>query len=180
MEKRMRQIIPKLRSKKGMSLVELIVGITILVIVFGATLSAMTNGYSNTIFNADVNKNAVEGGSLNELMAQMVKKQDFADENTCKKYFFGDTVAKDPNSDATNAVHITAQGLFSDIRYVPYSSFPSDAYENQYTIKTDAVYNVKSGAKTYKIKGVEIITSVTNVRGKLTNSSFVAYKNQEK
>lgn len=192
MDKIMRQKIPKVRSKKGMTLIELIVGITIIVIVFGATLSAMTNGYSNTIFNAEVNQTAVEGGSVNEIMAQTLKKQNFEDENACKKYFFGgvDGVpAKNPNTDKdsttgqfNNAVHAAGVAILSDMTYVEPSAFPSNdpSCENQYTIITDAKGVIQSGAKNYTINGVELKTSVTNVRGKITNVSFISYTKQPK
>ncbi len=179
MEKRMRQKIPKLRSRKGMTLVELIIGIVIIVIVFGSTLSAMTNGYSNTIFNADVNRTAVEGGSVNEIMAQTIKKQNFEDEAACRKYFFGGdgAPAKLPNSE--NAVHAAGEALLPDLQYVAPDNFPSPEYENQYTIVTNSKSTLKTtGAKSYDIKGVTLMTSVTNVRGKLTNSSFIAYASQ--
>ncbi len=186
MEKLMRQKIPKVRSRKGMSLIELVVGITIIVIVFGATLSAMTNGYSNTIYNAEVNQTAVEGGSLNEIMAQAIKNLGFEDEAACKKYFFGGSgvAVKDPNTDTNNAVHAAGSEVIGDVgadlklTYVEPAVFPSPNYENQYTIFTDAKSTIKNGAKSYEIKGVIVKTSVTNVRGKLTNSSFVAYTKQ--
>ena len=194
MEKLMRQKIPKLRSRKGMSLIELVVGITIIVIVFGATLSAMTNGYSNTIYNAEVNQTAVEGGSVNEVMAQALKNLGFEDKAACEKYFFGGSgsAVKDPNSDADNSVHAAGSEIINStfdgpiasipesrkLKYVAPDVFPSADFENQYTIITNAKSNIKNGAKSYEIKGVILKTSVTNVRGKLTNSSFIAYSKQ--
>ena len=64
MKKRIRKKIPKLRSKKGMTLVEILAGVVIIVIVFGATLSAMTNGFSSTLRNATANRDAVEGEEI--------------------------------------------------------------------------------------------------------------------
>ena len=189
MEKLMRQKIPKVRSRRGMSLIELVVGITIIVIVFGSTLSAMTNGYSNTIYNAEVNQTAVEGGSLNEIMAQAIKNLGFEDEASCKKYFFGGSGSpvKDPNTATDNAVHAAGKAVLGEepstpgnmkLQYVSPDVFPSPNFENQYTIITDAESTLKASAKNYDIKGVILKTSVTNVRGKLTNSSFIAYAKQ--
>ena len=189
MKKRVRKKIPKFNSKKGMSLVELIVGITILVIVFTSTLSAMTNGYTDTLFNANANISAVEGGSLNEIIMQTAAKQGF-NSGACEAYF----TAHDPNStvavssgsiDNSNAIHEAAKVLVPDIQYVPYTdekSFPltgNDASENQYTINFNASSVIKkNGAKDRTIKGFEIITMVTSVKGTIINRSFVPYTDQ--
>ena len=87
MKKRVKKKFLVFRSKKGISLVELIVGIVILVMVFTSTLTAMTNGYTDTIFNADTNRHAVEGGSLNEIIMQSAIKQNFYD--ILSLFFFG-------------------------------------------------------------------------------------------
>ena len=184
MKKRTRQNIPKLRSKKGMSLVELIVGIVIIVIVFTATLTAMTNGYTTTIYNADVNKNAVSGGSLNEIIMEAVSKQQFeskAGENGAEKYFFNNG-NKTPNTDSSNAIHAAARMIYPDVQYVSPDDFPDSTIENQYTINLDAESDVEKkvgiSAKA-KIKGIEIKTSVTSVKGTVINSSFVPYGRQD-
>ena len=167
MKKRTRQIRTKLRSKKGMTLVELIVGIVIIVIVFSATLSAMTNGYSDTIYNADVNKSAVKGGSLNEVIMEAIIKQgltsadDDGDSASAQNFFFAG--GKTP-ADGDNPVHSAAVAVIPSVRYVPYGSF----YENQ---------KDEEGKKKVSttIKGIEILTCVTNSKGTLINSSFVPY-----
>ena len=46
MIKRLKRKKARLHSKKGMSLVEILVAVTIIVIVFGGTIGAMANGYS--------------------------------------------------------------------------------------------------------------------------------------
>jgi len=103
MRKRLLRKLHRTKSKRGLSLVELIVGVTILVIVFGGTMSAMANGYTDTLYNAQQNKGAADGASLNEVIMEAVKAKGFADEEECAEYFAGD-----PNMDDTNAIHAAA------------------------------------------------------------------------
>ncbi len=179
MKKRLRQKIPKLRSKKGMSLVELVVGITIIVIVFGSTLSAMTNGYSTTLYNADVNKSAVEGGSLNELLFQSISELGFYDKAEAQEYFFGAASNKSPNSDPGNAVHAAAKTFDSTVLYYDKNVFPAAGVETQYTIDLDASSKVQKGAKQYTIKGIYVQSYVYSSRGSLVNHSFIPYEHQD-
>ncbi|GEM_PF-4399114 len=183
MKKLLRQKIPKLRtqklrSKKGLSLVELIVGITILVIIFTATLSAMTNGYTTTLFNADVNKKAVEGGSLNEILMQTLQKQEFYNEADFTSRFYGGTST--PAGEAGLAVDAAAKAKYDNIAFVPPSDFPrtGEEYENQYTVISNGTSNVKKGTKTYAIRGITVITSLDSVKGPVINTSFIPYTSQ--
>ena len=185
MLKRTRQIRTKLKSRKGMSLVELIVGISIIVIVFTATLTAMTSGYSDTLYNADVNRYAVKGGSLNEMIMEAVVKQKFTaaegagSDGIAGKYFYSSGAASgNYKTDTTNAVHCAAQAVAPDVQYVPMANFPS--YEkdvnNQYTLDINASRKVTDAkGKVVEIKGIEIRTCVATSRGRLINSSFVPY-----
>ncbi len=179
MKKRVKKKFLVFRSKKGISLVELIVGIVILVMVFTSTLTAMTNGYTDTIFNADTNRHAVEGGSLNEIIMQSAIKQNFYDQDALEDYFIGS--GKDPNKDDSNAIHAAAKALSPDIQYVAYENFPqtgADASETQYTVHFSASSTVTNGMKTYTVKGYEIQTYVVGVSGGLFNTSFIAYEKQ--
>ena len=186
MLKRTRQIGTKLKSRKGMSLVELIVGISIIVIVFTATLTAMTSGYSDTLYNADVDRYAAKGGSLNEMIMEAVAKQGFtaADgagtEGIAVKYFYSSGSASgDYKTDASNAVHNAAKAAAGDdVKYIPLANFPS--YEKdvneQYTLDINAVRKVRDASgKEFEIKGIEIKTCVASSRGRLVNTSFVPY-----
>lgn len=203
MKKRTRQIQTKLRSRKGMSLIELIVGISIIVIVFTGTLSAMTNGYADTLYNADVNRYAVQGGSLNEVILEAIAKQKFKgadcpvdvkDSEQRREYavsYFlldSDGRSKDPNSDPTNAVHSAAKAVMPDVMYVTQDQFwgsgkvviNNTVVDNMYTLDFDAVRTIFKGAKRYDIKGVEVLTSVTTSRGTVINRAFVPYEDQDK
>lgn len=169
MKKRMRQKIPKLHSKKGMSLIELVVGITIIVIVFGSTLSAMTNGFTNTLYNAEVNKTAVEAGSVNELMMEAAIKKEFASGDDVRALFTNGQ----PNED--NTIHTAAQSVIPDMEYVIPEQFPKAGIKNQYTILIDVKTTTNRVPKSSSIRGIEIQTMVTSIKGTLMNRSFVAY-----
>lgn len=179
MKKRFRKKIPRFNSKRGMSLVELVVGITIIVIVFGATLSAMTNGYSTTIYNAEVNKSAVGGGSLNELLFQSVSKLDFYNEEAAQEYFFGVGNTKDPNSDSENAVHAAALSYDESIKYVSPDEFPLQNVDVQYTVELNSSSKVTDGSNQHTIKGIKVQTYVASSRGSLVNNSFIPYSYQD-
>ena len=49
----------KMKSKKGITLVEILIGVTIVVIVFASTLGAMVGGFTTTMYNSDENRAAV-------------------------------------------------------------------------------------------------------------------------
>lgn len=64
----------KLKSKKGVTLIELLVGITIVVIVFASTLGAMVGGFTTTVRNSDENRASVLNASVNEIIFNCVRK----------------------------------------------------------------------------------------------------------
>ncbi len=169
MKKRLPAKIPKLRSKKGITLIEILVGVAIIVIVFGATLSAMTNGYSKVLYNAETNKSAAEGGSINEVILEAVKRQGFANAEECFDYF----------TNADNAVHGAAKSADDTIQYVNYAQFPVMNIDNQYAINMEAESIVSTENGDHRLKGLEILTSINSVEGVVVNRSFVAYTEQE-
>ena len=76
-DKKMRKKIPKLRSKKGLSLVELIVGVTIMAMAISSAAGAIVTGYKTTIDNAIRNEAAVKCASVNEIIMKAIKNCDF-------------------------------------------------------------------------------------------------------
>lgn len=64
----------KIKSKVGMTLLELIIGITIVVIVFASTLGAMVSGYATTVYNAQDNRASVLNSSRNEIVFTAFKR----------------------------------------------------------------------------------------------------------
>ena len=99
MKNKLRQKVPKCRTKKGLSLVELIVGITIIAMVLASASGAIVTGYKTTIDNAVRNRAAAESASMNEVILKAIKNCGFSDKDEANELFFlkGDGVtATDP------------------------------------------------------------------------------------
>lgn len=160
-----------------MSLVELLVAVTIIVLVFGGTVGAMANGYSSTLYNAQKTIDAAEGVSLNDIIFEGIENQYFESADECNKYFFGTGGTKNPNTDPTNSIHEAAKSVDSGVRYVTSADFPStdSSIVLQYTIVTDSRSNVSTGLGSKEVSGVTIKTAVRTVEGIVTNTSFVPY-----
>lgn len=155
----------KFKSKKAMTLVELIVGITIVVIVFAGTLGAIVSGYTTTIKNADQNKVAAKNAAVNEVIMQAVKIQGWTEEQTL----------------IPNAIDEAAKSECTDVVYVEPSMFPDDTYDCQYTLIFDndssadiSKVNTPSASQV-EIRGVTIRTSMKYAGGIVTYESFVPY-----
>lgn len=170
MRKQRLRVLHRMKSKRGLSLVELVVGVAIMVIVFGATMSAMANGYTDTLYNAEENVGAADGASVNEVIMAAVINQEFASEEECIDYF-----SVNPNDDENNAVNEAAKGVSADIKYVTSDQFPKNDVEKQYTVITDS--NTVAGTRS--LKGMEIRTAVKTTKGWVINKSFVAYTEQD-
>lgn len=170
MKKQRLRVLHRMRSKRGLSLVELVVGVAIMVIVFGATMSAMANGYTDTLYNAEQNVGAADGASVNEVIMAALQNAQFPNEDDCIDYF-----SINPNENENNAVNEAAKSVSPNIQYVPEEQFPKNDVMEQYTIVTD----VTTVAGTRSLKGMEVRTAVKSTRGWIINKSFVAYAEQE-
>lgn len=170
--------IKKLRSKKGMTLVELLVGVTIVVIVFAATLGAMSGGFSTTVGNANQNKVDAINQSVNEVIMDMVKVIGFEDStevNDCiseiKKYQAGTGASNTEARKNAEAIHEAADKLSSGIKYVDSSAFPDASIECQYTFISDKKPTVNS----QNVPGIIIKTAMKSASGYVVSQSFVPY-----
>ena len=74
MNSNLRQKIPKYKSRAGMSLTELIVGVTIIALVLGSAAGAIVTGYKTTIDNAERILRDVRQ-TIDELKNEKRKKQ---------------------------------------------------------------------------------------------------------
>lgn len=173
MKKKMRQKFPKIRSKKGMTLIEILVGVVIIVIVFGSTLSAMTNGFATTLYNAKSNTVAVEGESVNEIILQAISKQGFATE----------TEARNVLESEDNSILNAARAVVPDIVYVDNSLYDSSNEDNIFTVEfpdKSTISGNKKGRKLEKfaLGGMIIKTTVKSTTGFVSNESFVPFVEQ--
>lgn len=158
----------KFKSKKGVTLVELLVGIAIIVIVFASTLGAMATGYTTTVYNADQNKVSAKNASVNEVIMKAVQVKGWSAAPA--------GVSFDDDSTIPNSIKQTALSECSDIKYVKPADFPNNTDSNQYTIIIDSASEVsKTGASKITIKGITIKTAMKGADGLNIYESFVPY-----
>ena len=156
-----------LKSKKGMTLIELVIAITIIVIIFAGTLGALVNGYTTTIYNANHDQMAAKSAAVNEIIMQAVKRYEWPEGTN--------STSVDP--DHLNAIDEAAKAECSSIIYVDPADFPKDNVDYQYTIIYDApVSTAKTASSSVNIPGVTIRTAINSASGLFINESFVPYK----
>ncbi len=171
----------RLRSKRGMSLVEILVGVTIMAMVFGATLSALVGGYTSTMNNASQNQAAGEAASVNEAIMQYLLAKNYSDPGSTSSAIFstGTEIAAD------SPLYMVAKGVRPDIVYVKSGDptvatnvFPDDTQGDvQFTIKVTASVaseNIDTGA-TSAMPGIEVKTAINTLKGWVVVTSFVPY-----
>ncbi len=163
--------IPKRNSKKGMSLVELLVGVTIIAMVMGSTSGAIVMGYKTTVDNAAKNQAAARSASLNELLMYGIKNYDFIDSTDVQDHLLDLT-------DANNAVHNMAVSVFPDVQYSVDADYPDSHYDLQYNIDPDAE-EILQGTSSATIKGIRIRTAAATPDGGFAEIvSFMPYADQ--
>lgn len=179
----MNKKVKKLRSKKGMTLVELLVGIAIVVIVFAGTLGAMIGGYSTTVNNADQNRVNATNEATNEVIMSTIKMMKFADKNSANKCIdelkaLSITSTPSTPSDErvkAEAIQDAAEKKCTGIQFVESSSFPNKNVDCQYTLIT---LDNPTQASSQNIDGVIIKTAIKSSSGFVINQSFVPYNSQ--
>ena len=144
MNSNLRQKIPKYKSRAGMSLTELIVGVTIIALVLGSAAGAIVTGYKTTIDNAERNRVAAMSASMNEVIMKAVKNCAFSNKHEASKHFLksdifpADTSTESPSpvpmvtddNLAAEPVHQAALSLFLK-EYMSPIETESDAYVYQ-------------------------------------------------
>lgn len=163
----MRNKIKKLRSKKGLTLVELLVGIAIVVIVFAGTLGAMVGGYTTTVGNADQNKVAAKNVATNEVIMDTIKKIEFKaieDAEDCV-----DALKNGSTDPSATAIQAAAEKQCSGIKFVDSASFPDSNTDCQYTLLVGQT--TQTNGQT--ISGVIVKTAMKSSVGFVINQSFI-------
>lgn len=178
----MNKKIKKQNSKKGMTLVELLVGVAIVVIVFAGTVGAMVGGYSTTVNNADQNKAAAINESVNEIIMNTVKKLDLLAEDAADCVSALESGSLEVSGADSNAVAIKGavdskcKNLKMDAteyyKFIKSGDFPKDGVDYQYTLITDQTTN----ANGQDISGIIVKTAMKSSSGFVINQSFVPYK----
>ncbi len=184
----------KVKSRKGVTLVELIVGITIIVIVFAGTLGAMVGGYTTTVNDANHNRAAVRNYSANEVIMTTIEKFKLKADTD----IVGGTTGDDKEK-KRNVILDAIKNEFSDLDASDIvgnvvtegdsaiNNFPSDNYEFQYIVICDKVPTIPSAAYSSEVRqisgasgnkavpGITIKTALKSSSGILIYESFVPY-----
>lgn len=178
-----RRIKKKLRSKQGLSLAELVVGMAIIVIVFAATLTGLTTGYTTTVKNADLNKAVVKCASTNEIISTAV-----ANLNLVRTNNIGDITAQQNANDAK--IKSAAEVAYPGIVYINPSYFPKmdkdpttgEQYDAQWTYNmntNDGMAKISRTDGTVKTMfGVVVRTAVNSSNGYVYCRNIVPYAKQ--
>lgn len=192
-----KKMIRKCRSKKGMTLIELLVGVTIVVIVFASCLGALVNGYTTTMYNSDENRAASLNESVNELIGNMVNKMKISNSEEAADFIDELSGLSDPDEidpsdyDDSNgqALIFAVSRQIPDIVYVPatlksgstneYTYEFNNNVSYQYTIIPDTETTLNpiagSGNDPYTVSGFTIKTCFESAAGPITYESFIAY-----
>ncbi len=176
---KVKKLKKKLRSKRGLTLLEILIGITIVVIVFASTLGAMVNGFTTTVYNADENRAAILNSSVNEIIMNTVQKMNISQPERA------DDVIQDIQSgDPTHSVILAAvTAAVPEARFVPATTdpsgnptvnFPNDV-SYQYSLIPDVKLSMESPTGGTDIIGIQIKTCFESAAGPIIYESFVPY-----
>lgn len=153
-------------SKRGVTLVELVIGIAIIVVVFAGTLGALSGGYTTTVNNADQEKASAICASANEIVMTAIN-----DLKITKKDELDDDLSK-----TDSAIISSVTRKYTNMKYVDPADFYTASDNMCFTIEPDKTSTVSgSTLSTRDVKGVIIRTSVKSAAGRLINESFVPY-----
>ena len=172
----------KLRSKRGLTLVEILIGVTIVVVVFASTLGAMVGGFTTTVYNADENRAAILNASLNEIILNTVHNMRFTERSEV------DDAADDIRTDDTT-VSVLLAAVSANIPDAVYVDPEPDASGNmtvnfpsgvsyQYTLIPDVQTKLNKNTATdplVDMNGVTIKTCFESAGGPIVYESFVPY-----
>lgn len=157
----------KIKSKRGVTLVELLIGMTIIVIVFAGTLAAMSTGYTTTVYNADQDKASVVSASTNELVAAAATKMQFT-----KK------AELDADLGSASSYIKTSTARYVKMTYVEPSSFFSSDLDERFSIFPDVESSVSGGSligEDAKVKGMIVRSACKSAQGTIYTETFVPY-----
>ncbi len=183
----------KIRSKKGMSLVEILVAVAIVVIVFASTLGAMVSGYTTTVYNADENRAALLNSSANEIIFSTFKKMKISDSATALSLVeeLENNMSTPPGADQDTLAMAVASAINEKVPgavFVPptppaaaggeYTISFADGVECQYTIIPDVSAPLsfnEPGRDDLEVVGIKIMTCFETAKGNVISESFMPY-----
>ncbi len=187
-----------IKSKKGLTLVELVVGVTIVVIVFASSLGALVNGYITTMYNSDENKASALNASVNEIVLNTVKRMNIEKEEALDALDLVDDITEDMSEMRSGTGEIedkVSQALVQAVMVqVPDAVFiapeegstPGDyvvhfpdgeTYQFSIIPETRTTMDLSDqGKDDVAFDGITIKTRFESANGAFTYESFVPYK----
>ena len=180
MKSKLRRKSPGYRTKKGLSLVELIVGVTIIAMVLASASGVIVTGYKTTIDNAAKNRAAASSASMNEVILKAIKNCGFADQDEAEGTLFLSTVpAGSSRKNPNEPVHAAVQQLYPDVYFEDGGDFAEEHGDYQYTLNTNAMRLLEDGIEKAVLYGVEVTTAVAAPGGFEEIVSFIPYLDQD-
>lgn len=183
--------LKKLRSKRGLTLVEILIGITIVVVVFASTLGAMVGGFTTTIYNADENRAAVLNASVNEVIMNTIHNLSLTGKDDLEDYVDSittDTATNNPlvaavTATVPDAKYVAPDASTGDVQFMG-TAVGDEDYTYQYSLipekvsdldRTKSTYRTTGSPTTVSIKGITVKTCFYSAAGPIIYESFVPY-----
>ena len=164
MNSNLRQKIPKCQSKAGMSLTELIVGVTIIALVLASAAGAIVTGYETTIDNAERNKVAAISASMNEVIMKAIKNCGFATKHEASKHFLKSDIfpADNVGGNPAPVPSVTAENLAVEPVHQATLSLFSENY----------LSSIKEEKDSYIYKDADVQVTYVSNESNLPSTSF--------
>lgn len=173
----------KIKSKKGMTLVEILIGVTLVVIVFASTLGAMVGGFTTTVYNSDENKAAVLNASINEVILNTVHNLKLPDSSKVDE----EIASIQTDNIADSAIVAAVKESVPEAVYVKAITDSSGNYTVHFANDVSYQYTLIPETKTtlkvdndpthdVKVDGVTIKTCFDSAAGQIIYETFVPYK----
>lgn len=167
------------RSRKGVTLVELVVAMTIIVIVFAGVVSGIAHGYATTLNNVTVDKASAKSQSITDDILTELKLYNvssFSDLSISVDLSTSATILdrikddiKENAADPTVGVYYVANP----------ADFTNDTSQDpQFTLidsSSDIVSTGAGGTTTTTVKGCIIKTAVLSSEGFIVTTAFYPY-----
>ncbi|MGN0537181.1 MAG: type II secretion system protein [Acutalibacteraceae bacterium] len=159
------------RSRKGMTLVELIVAMAIIVIVFSGVVWGITHGYATTVNNVTVDSASAKSQSVTDDVVEHL--------NLYRISSAADFDITVPVGTEMKKIHEMIENDVVNMTgavYVDPSDFTNDTGKDpQYTIIKDQTTTITKGTTPTVIEGCIVKSAVLSTNGFIVTTSFVPY-----
>ncbi len=157
------------KSKKGMTLVEVVVALAVVSIVFSVTMSAIVSGYSTILSNRSVEEASVEAQGIADTVVSTIAGVNEADIHDLV-YSSSATPTYRGLEDIAEAVYV--DNLSSSSAF-PDNTLPIGKVDRQFTIeRVNNLVTNKPGTIDTTFNGYKVTAAVTSTEGFITVTAF--------